>query len=132
MFRDNFYNMKYLLFPLLLFFFVSESSSQISYQQLYTESTFNSANIDVSLAVGSTSGVSSVSSGLAGYLIPIAVPPSTNNIAAKMGFSYSSVAGNGILGQGWSISGLSTISRVGSSMYYDGQVTPVLQYIDDC
>lgn len=35
------------------------------------------------------------------------------------------MAGNGILGQGWSLSGLSAITRVSKDIYHDGTANPV-------
>lgn len=54
--------------------------------------------------------------------IPLAIPAGTNDVAPKLAFSFSSVSGNGLLGTGWSLSGLATISRVadGKGIRYDG------------
>lgn len=39
--------------------------------------------------------------------------------------------GNGVLGRGWGISGLSTITRIGQNIYFDGTVKPVEMGADD-
>ena len=71
--------------------------------------------------VGTMEGILSVSpSGGATYVIPIKLPDSHNNFAPQLSLTYNSQAGNGIAGVGWSISGLSSISAVNHSKYFDG------------
>ena len=61
---------------------------------------------------GTLGGALSVDqTGSAGYTIPIEVPPGTAGMQPSLSLSYSSSGGNGMLGQGWSLQGLSTISR---------------------
>ncbi|MGC6414470.1 MAG: FG-GAP-like repeat-containing protein [Bacteroidia bacterium] len=70
---------------------------------------------------GSTAGSLSVSmTGTANYTIPIMVPPGIKDVAPQLSLSYSSQSSNGLAGWGWDISGLSTISRVAATEYYDG------------
>lgn len=65
-------------------------------------------------------------SGAATYNVPIVVPPGTAGMSPSIGLSYSSqtgnnsIAGNGIVGMGWSIDGLPSISRCGRSVAQDG------------
>ena len=62
--------------------------------------------------VGYLDGEFSVSpSGAATYNIPIAIPPGTAGVQPNISLSYNSQSGLGIAGQGWSLSGLSSISR---------------------
>lgn len=58
--------------------------------------------------VGSLPGSVDVGSfGGASYQIPIAVPSGTSGVQPSLGISYSSQAGDGLLGMGWTITGLS-------------------------
>lgn len=75
---------------------------------------------------GMTAGNLSVSAtGAAVYSIPIAVPPGLQGIVPTLSINYNSQAGNGMAGYGWNVSGVSVITRIGSTMYHDGQVSGV-------
>ncbi len=63
--------------------------------------------------------------GAATYSLPIQVSPGSHGMQPSLGIVYSSQSGNDILGYSWHLSGLSAISRVNKSQYYDGTITPV-------
>jgi hypothetical protein len=49
--------------------------------------------------------------GSAGYNIPHQIPPGTAGLAPKLNLSYNSNGGNGFLGMGWGVDGLSKCPR---------------------
>jgi len=72
-------------------------------------------------------GSASVSgSGAATYNIPIVAPSGTAGMSPSIGLSYNSqggnntIAGNGIVGMGWSLDGLPSIMRCGRTVVQDG------------
>lgn len=66
----------------------------------------------VSDSVGTTTGEFRVDeSGAATYHIPIYAPPGRAGVAPQVALTYSSQAGVGALGKGWSIAGTSMIAR---------------------
>ena len=72
-------------------------------------------------AVGAIQGSFRVSeSGAAVYSIPLVVPPGTAGMAPNLSLNYNSQSGNGPLGVGWSLGGLSSISRCPATLAQDG------------
>jgi len=70
---------------------------------------------------GHTAGQFQVNeSGAATYSIPITVPPGTAGMGPKLALSYSSQGRNSLLGVGWSLSGLSAVSRCPATQAQDG------------
>ncbi|NDV63385.1 hypothetical protein G0Q06_13045 [Puniceicoccales bacterium CK1056] len=58
--------------------------------------------------------------GAATYAIPIEVIPGTGGMQPDLKFLYSTQSGNGTMGVGWSIAGLSQITRTGKNLFFDG------------
>ena len=76
--------------------------------------------------VGTIPGSFSVSnSGSATYSIPIQVPKGTGGMEPTLALSYDSQSGNGLIGVGWSLSGLTIIHRCGTSLVKDGFIDDV-------
>ncbi len=75
--------------------------------------------------VGLMSGNVDVQSGAASYTLPITVPPGIAGMEPQLAISYSSGGGNGLLGVGASVSGLSAIGRCAKTIRQDGVVQGV-------
>ncbi len=83
-------------------------------------------------AVGRTPGVPSVSEdGQAHYSIPIALPPGTNGLTPTLSIDYGHRTRGGLLGVGWSIGGLSEITRCARTVAQDGVTAAPLRDIAD-
>jgi len=77
--------------------------------------------INANLAVGATAGELNVDkSGAATYSIPLWTTPGTAGMEPKISLNYSSQAGPGIAGFGWSIGGISVITRGPKTIAVDG------------
>ena len=115
-----------ILLALLWAYAFSVDAQNITYLPLYTDEDITTKTVNTALSVGFTAGALNVSpTGGASYTIPIALPPGTKGVVPSLSIGYSSQGGNGIMGMGWNISGLSAITRTGKNIHYDGQITAV-------
>ena len=89
----------------------------------------NEETVGVVGAIGGTVDVSAL--GGATYTIPIQVPEGIQGIQPNLSIVYNSQSGNGLLGWGWDLGGLSAITRTGSTLYHDGQMSGVNFSQDD-
>ena len=69
-------------------------------------------------AIGGTVDVGLM--GAAVYTIPIELPAGINGMQPSLAITYNSQSGNGLLGWGWDLAGLSRIERTGRTRYHDG------------
>lgn len=77
-------------------------------------------------------GEASVSpTGSASYKIPVPVPAGIAGMQPSVSLVYSSQAGDGQCGWGWNIEGLSLITRVNQSRYYNGKTEAFKMTADD-
>lgn len=65
------------------------------------------------------------------YSVPLRIPPGIKDMIPNLAINYNSQSGNGILGFGWSISGLSAITRGLPTLYHNGDIQPVDLNSDD-
>ncbi|MDX2191523.1 MAG: SpvB/TcaC N-terminal domain-containing protein, partial [Bacteroidota bacterium] len=63
--------------------------------------------------------------GAASYAIPLELPSGSNNFTPSIGIVYNSQGGNGIMGYGWALAGLSMVQRTGKNKFFDGAYGPV-------
>ncbi|HEY2518448.1 MAG TPA: SpvB/TcaC N-terminal domain-containing protein, partial [Polyangiaceae bacterium] len=85
-------------------------------------------------AVGVTPGSFQVASdGSATYGMPLWTPPARMGMGPSLSLSYSSNAGRGALGVGWSLTGygLSRVTRCRKTIAQDGDASPILWGNDD-
>ncbi|MBA5249289.1 MAG: hypothetical protein FE834_07165, partial [Gammaproteobacteria bacterium] len=80
-----------------------------------------STNIDTSALVGSTAGSLSINQGAANYAIPITVPPGIAGMQPELSINYNSNSGDGQLGIGFSLGGLSAIHRCAKTIATDAK-----------
>lgn len=82
--------------------------------------TFSTVTFGQLPATGEVQGVFNVSDiGSASYTIPIKAPDGIAGLQPSISLAYNSQGGNGIMGMGWSIAGISAITRVGRNIYHD-------------
>ncbi|MBA7570758.1 hypothetical protein ES708_12511 [subsurface metagenome] len=82
--------------------------------------------LNTDLPIGTIQGISGVSNtGAATYSVPIQIPPGTEGMEPAIGINYNSQTGNGILGIGWNIGGISMITRTGSTRFHDNEVKEI-------
>ncbi len=76
--------------------------------------------IDTTLVVGSIPAKFSVNQGAASYSIPIELPAGVAGMKPDLAIAYNSNGGNGPLGIGFQLNGLSQIHRCGATIAQDG------------
>lgn len=72
-------------------------------------------------------GFQATDGGAATYSIPFVTPAGTGGLQPKIGLAYSSQAGNSFVGLGWSLSGLSTITRSSKTRAQDETISATQQ-----
>lgn len=116
---------RYLLFIVYFVLLQVCVQGQTPYTPLFTSSNFTKT-VDLSKPVGAIAGNHGTTpSGGVTYSIPIAIPPGTNGMIPSIVLQYNSQGENGIAGYGWSIGGLSAITRSGKNVWYNGIGQPV-------
>lgn len=76
--------------------------------------------------VGTIGGEFQVSpSGAAQYDVTFDLPEGAGGFSPEIGIAYDSRRGDGVLGHGFYLKGLSMITRTGSDLYHDGSVSGV-------
>jgi len=95
---------------------------------------FNTSRYEIaqSTLVGSTGGNFRVAEdGSATYQIPLKLPQGTAGVTPQVAFNYSSSGGHSTMGRGWSLSGITSISRCPKNYAQDGHIQGVQLSITD-
>ncbi len=83
-------------------------------------------------AVGAVNGSFEVTgAGQASFAVKIEIPPGVNDLAPQLSIAYVSGGGNGLLGLGAHLNGLSSITRCGRTIAQDGVAGGVQHDADD-
>lgn len=77
----------------------------------------NTSNLSGSFDIGPV--------GNATYNIPIDLPPGTAGLRPDISIVYNSFSGDGIMGKGFSLSAISSITRVNSTVFHNGYISDV-------
>jgi RHS repeat-associated protein len=84
------------------------------------------------IAVGTTTGQFRVDeSGAATYSVPIYTPDGVAGVKPQLTLNYSSNAGKGIAGQGWSLTGMASIARCRQTVSQDSKARPITWSAED-
>ena len=111
------------LYILLITVFFFQTEIKLTAQHPFP---VNPKNINPEAEVGTLSGTFAVGqTGAATYTIPIDLPEGRVGMTPELGLVYSSQQGNNVMGQGWHISGFSSISRTNTTTYYNGEIDNV-------
>ena len=101
----------------------SQSAPSLSVDSTQTEEAFYAGTTEGEFQVNGNGG--------ANYTIPIEVPPGRNGIEPQLSLQYNSQQGNGLLGVGWSLTGLSAIARCPKTIAQDGAVGGIDFHFDN-
>ncbi|MHB8446873.1 MAG: NHL domain-containing protein [Rudaea sp.] len=74
---------------------------------------------------GTMAGQAGTDGGASTYSVPIVVPPGRAGMQPSLSLNYNSRSGDGVMGMGWTISGLSSIHRCPRTMEQDGKTQGV-------
>lgn len=81
-------------------------------------------------AIGGTVNVSALGGAI--YSIPIEVLPGKDGMQPTLSVTYNSQAGNGLFGYGWNMTGISSITRYGRTIYHDlTHTSDAVDYVND-
>jgi len=85
--------------------------------ELPTNTNYPVGSLNGSLNVGPT--------GAANYEIPFDIPPGRNGMKPNLSLIYNNQAGEGLMGLGWALSGLSSVTRMPTDYYHEGYIDVV-------
>lgn len=86
------------------------------------------ASLHANAAVHTPGKLSVSELGAATYTVPLAMPPGTAGMAPSLSLTFNSQSNGGLMGKGWSLSGLSSITRCAQTPSQDGTVLGAVQF----
>ena len=95
---------KYVLYILLIF---------VSWEGLAQ----NTSNLSGSFDIGPV--------GNATYNIPVDLPPGTAGLKPDISIVYNSFSGDGVMGKGFSLSAISSITRANTTVFHNGYISDI-------
>jgi len=103
---------------------ITTSQASLKMLEKWDRNISNSININSSSAeVGSLKGKLSVTGkGALTYSIPISVPPGTADMTPALAIQYNSQSGDGLLGMGFGLDGLTVITRCPANRAQNGEI----------
>jgi hypothetical protein len=97
-----------------------------------TENGVITSNPSQGGGVGTVPGQFTISpTGAAVYTIPIECPVGIQGMQPNISIVYNSQAGNGAMGWGWNLAGISSITRCGNNFHFDNKVAETKLNLDD-
>lgn len=113
-------------------YYVSGGSVVNARSDAFTVFTALTLNAPVTSHVGVTPTAFDVGSGgAANFQVRVEVPPGVGEVSPELAFEYSSNGGDGVLGIGWSLSGVSSIARCEKTVASNGFVAAVSMTASD-
>ena len=103
--------------------FIDEANKQLGVPLIGITGGPNGSGKGVVGAIGGVVDVGGM--GAATYTIPIEIPSAIGNMKPSLSVVYNSQSSNGLLGWGWTIGGLSAITRVNKNLFLDGRMKGV-------
>ncbi len=108
---------------------VMSASEDVTFSNTYVPNTYA---ISKTMSVGEIPVETSVTpSGVLACQVPIEIYPGIRGFQPQLSLAYNHHAGNGVMGVGWNVAGLSCISRTTKNLYYDGKTDGVKMNKDD-
>jgi len=81
--------------------------------------------VNTSKDVGEIAITQGAASGALSYSVPVDCYQAGNGMSPSVQIAYNSMSGNGVVGYGWQIGGISSISVSNSNIYFDGAASAV-------
>jgi RHS repeat-associated protein len=113
------------------FFVVARLLRAVTMALIFESMVIPSAAVAATVAGRTPTTFTVTSTGATSYTIPLWAPPGVGDVQLNLALGYNSRSPNNVLGVGWSISGLSAITRCNKTFTQDGVASGVLLAMSD-